>query len=77
MPQSFVYHAAAKILVYQTDHSAVLYRTAQYLYEFAVIHCIVLGDLYPTDGIRTVCTVKKGAYQFILVSLEPWKQLLT
>ena len=40
VPQSFVYHTAAKILVYQTDHSAVLYRTTQNFYESAVVHCI-------------------------------------
>ena len=141
VPQSFVYHTTAKILVYQTDHPAVLYRAAQYLYEFAVVHCIeetfkvevnyifvafinsllhlsqcvqapssrtetetpfrelgliddgqhlvygllhhavnhgrdaqkahlaiILGYLYPADGIRTVCTVKQRAYLFILVS---------
>ena len=29
---------------------------------------ITLGYLHPADRIRTVCTVKQGAYQFILVS---------
>ena len=130
--------------MYKADYSAVLNGAAEYLYEFAVAHCveeafkvevnyifvafidyllhflqcvqasssrteteaslgelglidyrqhlvdgllyhavnhggyaqqallaIVLGYLYPSDGIRTVCTVKQGAYQFILISLEP------
>ena len=46
-------------------------------YAQQALLAVVLGYLYPADGIRTVCTVKQGAYQFILISLEPWKQLLT
>ena len=55
------------------------------LLHHAVYHCrnaqqahlaVVLGYLYPSDGIRTVGTVKQGTYQFILISLEPWEQLL-
>ena len=37
---------------------------------------IVLGYLYPADGIRTVTTVKQGAYQFFLIGQKPWEQLL-
>lgn len=143
MPQSFVYDSAPKIFVYEADYPAVLDGAAEYLYEFAVAHCVeeafevkvnyvfvafidyllhfsqcvqasssrteaeappgelgvidycqclvdgllhhavnhgwyaqqallavVLGYLYPTDRIRTVCTVKQGAYQFILINLS-------
>ena len=38
---------------------------------------IVLGYLYPKDGIRTVTTVKQRTYQCILVGAKPWEQLLT
>ena len=46
------------------------------LLHYSVYHCryakqallaIFLGYLYPSDGIRTVASVHKGAYQFILV----------
>ena len=45
-------------------------------YAQQALLAIVLGYLYPSDGIRTVGTVKQGTYQFILISLEPWEQLL-
>ena len=40
MPQSLVYDSASKVFVYKTDYPAVLDGAAEYLYEFAVAHCV-------------------------------------
>ncbi len=40
VPKTFGYHTAAQIFVYKANHSAILYRTAEYLYEFAVVNCV-------------------------------------
>ena len=45
-------------------------------YSPKALFAIILGYLYPSDGVRTVAAVHKGLYQSVLVGSQPREQLL-
>ena len=72
--------AAAKLLLIDRSQDLVNGLLNQTVYNCRYAQqsllAIILGYLYPSDGIRTVAAVHEALYQSVLVGSQPREQLL-